>query len=201
MSAVGKYSPLALVGSVSFPYHRQHGCIISNQIYSTQESLVLLLRGLLPLSARWASQLTLCMQQIGFTETLVKEVFSAMVLASKILYCQAAEHFPAVSLSASPSAFISLLSFISPSFASSSHSSPFPFFPSFDSSSPPPPSHFLSFPSSSSRSFSPPPRQASTRQGYGPVSLTQWEHARVCGSRLTAGGEGSSHANSHWEQR
>ena len=131
--------------SVSFPYHRRHGCIISNQIYSTQESLVLLLRGLLPLSARWASQQTLCMQQIGFMETLVRKSFSAMALASKILYCQAAEHFPPVSLSASPSAFISLLSFISPSFASSSHSSPFPLFPSSDSSSPLlPPTSFLS---------------------------------------------------------
>ena len=133
--------------SVSFPYHRRHGYIISNQNYSTQESLVLLLRSLLPLSARWASQLTLCMQQIGFTETLVRKPFSAMALASKILYCQAAEHFPPVSLSASPSAFISLLSFISPSFASSSHSSPFPLFPSSDSSSPLlPPTSLLSIP-------------------------------------------------------
>lgn len=61
--------------SVSFPYHRRHGCIISNQIYSTQGSLVLLLRGLLPPSVRWASLQTLCMQQIGFMETLVRETF------------------------------------------------------------------------------------------------------------------------------
>ena len=140
--------------SVSFPHHRRHGYIISNQNYSTQESLVLLLRGLLPLSARWASQQTLCMQQIGFMETLVRKSFSAMALASKILYCQAAEHFPPVSLSASPSAFISLLSFISPSFASSSHSSPFPLFPSSDSSSPLlPPTSFLSPPPLLSLSF------------------------------------------------